>query len=172
MTVYDRLAMNGTTASKAREAEVKELREELQQLRLLDTRALSSRTNPAKLQHLNPPQDQADRTLKSPTMRTPTQKDAFFNHLATRETISSAAHHSPGDGEMPSSPGKVTSPHGHGSAVYDRLYKQETASSKAHHQKDNAVSSAACHSPSGGEMPSSPGKVISPHGHGLSLIHI
>ena len=135
MTIFERLASNGTASSKAREAESKERREQLQQRRLRDAGALSPRTNPTKLQHLSPPQDQPG-PLKSPT-RTPTQKDDFFNRLATHETASSAAHRSPGDRERLSSPREISSPRD-GSAVYSRLYKQETASSKAHHQKEDA----------------------------------
>lgn len=135
MTIFERLAGNGTAASKARDAEAKERREQLQQRRLRDAGALSPRTNPTKLQHLNPPQDQVD-PLKIPT-RTPTQKDEFFNRLATHETISSAAHHSPGDSERLSSPRKIASPRD-GNAVYNRLYQQDTACSKAHHQKEDA----------------------------------
>lgn len=137
MTIFERLASNGTAASKAREAELKERREQLQQRRLHDVGALSPRTNPTKLHHyLSPPQDQPV-PLKSPT-RTPTQKDDFFNRLATHETVSSAAHHSPGDSERLSSSRKISSPRD-GSAVYSRLHKQETASSKAHHQKEDVV---------------------------------
>jgi len=134
MTIFERLASNGTVASNAREAELKERREQLQQRRLRDAGALSPRTNPTKLQDLSPPQDPPG-PLKSPT-RTPTQKDDIFNRLATHETVSSAAHHSPGDSKRLSSPRKISSPRD-GSAVYSRLYKQETASSKAHHQKED-----------------------------------
>ena len=132
MTIFERLASNGTAASKAREAELKERREQLQQRRLHDAEALSPRTNPTKLHHLSPPQDQPV-TLKSPT-RTPTQKDDFFNRLAAHETVSSAAHHSPGDSERLSSPRKISSPRD-GSAVQSPIQ----ARNRAHHQKDDVV---------------------------------
>lgn len=147
-SVFDRLAYKGTTASNARVAEEREKESRETERRAAEAAALTPRKNPAKLEHLRPPQPQ----IKSPK-RTPREQDAFFSRLAKQETASSAAHHSHHDNRESlachaKSPKKSPRSTGH-SAVFNRLYKHDTVASKAHHLKEDAETS----------LPRSPKKV-------------
>ena len=151
-SIFDRLAHQGTAASKAREAEEKKLRDEIEKRHA----AASAATKPKALHvKVPPPQDVGGTSpIKSPKL-TPQQQAAFFDRLAKQETVSSAAHHHsniiPNGSVGGPSPQHKSSPrnhlhhHGEGDdahqSVYNRLYKQETASSKAHHMaaKDDAA---------------------------------
>ena len=151
-SIFDRLAHQGTAASKAREAEEKKLRDEIEKRHA----AASAATKPKALHvKVPPPQDVGGTSpIKSPKL-TPQQQAAFFDRLAKQETVSSAAHHHsniiPNGSVGGPSPQHKSSPrnhlhhHGEGDdahqSVYNRLYKQETASSKAHHvaAKDEAA---------------------------------
>lgn len=136
-SIFDRLAHQGTAASKAREAEERESRERHRQRKAADAAAAAS-----KPRHVRLPQDQpsSDGPVKSPR-KSPQEQAAFFDRLARQETASSAAHHHhvPDDGDGgPKSPAanrKKVARDGQQGAVFNRLYKQETAASKAHHTK-------------------------------------
>ena len=87
-SIFDRLASQGTAASKVREAEEKETRKKQEARRAANTSASSPRRNSAKLQHLKSPQD-----ATTPKKSSKHKQEAFFNRLAKAETASSHAHH-------------------------------------------------------------------------------
>lgn len=149
-SIFDRLAHQGTAASKSREVEEKKLRKEIERRHAADAAIKALHVK------IPPPQDAGGTTspIKSPKL-TPQQQAAVFDRLANQETVSSAAHHhtaihngcSTGAGSSgigthqnnKASPRNHHHHHHHGDsedahqAVYNRLYKQETAASKAHH---------------------------------------
>lgn len=135
-SVFERLSSQGTAASNARVAQEKQWREQQKQQHAADAAALTPITNPAKLEQLKIPQDHQAGLIKSPR-RTPKQRDEYLSRLAKQETVCSAGHHIPdahedADYVQIQSPKKATGHSGH-SAVFNRLYKQETAASMAHH---------------------------------------
>ncbi|KAL9185120.1 hypothetical protein ACHAXT_002897 [Thalassiosira profunda] len=129
-SVFDRLSQQGTAASAAREAKEKEDREKQQQRRAAEKAAVRPKMDRAKLQQMHAPQDP-----KLPKVRSPKQKDSFYNRLSKQETASSAAHHK---AETSGTPG-LKSPKKANSEVFNRLYKQETAATKAHHLKEEPL---------------------------------
>lgn len=162
-SIFDRLAHQGTAASKAREAEEKKLREEIEQRHAADVaiKALHVKI-PSSPQGAG---DSTTTTIKSPKL-TPQQQAAFFERLAKQETVSSAAHHhhtnktvipngtennGNGNGTHKASPRNHHPQQHHYNgkssedsqqAVYNRLYKQETAASKAHHHHNHVVATS------------------------------
>ena len=142
-SIFDRLANQGTAASKARESEELQTRKQIERRKAAEDRAAAAhRANPTKIQNLKPPQDVG----KSPK-KTIKQQESFFDRLAKKETESSRLHHKL-DAEAreqkqttpkKQAPKKTTalSPK-EKSAVFNRLYKQETAATKAHHVKSDA----------------------------------
>ena len=149
-SVFDRLASQGTASSRVREAEEIASRTKQEQKRAANSKATTPKRNTLKEQALKPPQDQKDKSPK----RTQKQQNDFLNRLSKQDTASSAAHHTIDRQSSHNSPKKSTpkpkkklTP-SEKSAVFNRLYKQETSATKAHHHvKEEKVSTATTTSP-------------------------
>jgi len=148
-SVFDRLASQGTTSSRVREAEEIASRTKQEQRRAANAKVTTPKRNTVKEQALKPPQDQKTKSPK----RTQKQQNDFLNRLSKQETASSAAHYTIDRQSSHISPKKSTpkpkkklTP-SEKSAVFNRLYKQETSATKAHHVKEEKVSTATTTSP-------------------------
>ncbi|KAL9185131.1 hypothetical protein ACHAXT_002908 [Thalassiosira profunda] len=149
-SVFDRLSQQGTAASAARAAKEKEDRETLQRRRAEESAGVSPRHNRTKLQTMRATQDP-----RLPVVRSPEQKDAFYNRLSKQETASSAAHHQL---ESPGPVGPKSSTIGN-SEVFHRLYATGLKSPrKARHLTQSVAFPQPPLSPKRGKPPPSPGR--------------